>query len=343
MEYATPHYIGHGTDAHKEKANSVVQTAKGIYGIDAKNKGRTGNRQGQAEASSSTDVTNGFLRTTFLPKLEASKTMRPATETEKIETDFYRSLHAVAGHYKGFEPTETKTFGYPYNIALSVWEIENHLKKNVKNLSSLCLVEDGSGKAFFISEERYDTGTTLFYIHVLPLYRMLADHRKRKAGLLLLSVFAYLYHVADIPYYRQEDTYIYWHYEMIEDWIEQDEETELESSREELKLAKWCGDRIERKIFNRKNLEVFAGRIKSFSPRDDFERDCLNVAKETFSLYSDYPSTTVFRYAQYRYDETVESDELIAMHKYISFVADTNGWLYRTLADIVNDEFGSCT
>ncbi len=143
------------------------------------------------------------------------KTVRPAKKVEKIETDFYHSLSAVARHYNGFEPTDTRTFGYPYNIALSVWEVENHLKRHVKNWNSLRLVQDDKGKTFLISEEQYDTGTMLYYIPVIPLYKMLKNPSTKRAARLLLSVCSYLYHIADIPYYRQEDAYIYWQYEMI--------------------------------------------------------------------------------------------------------------------------------
>jgi len=270
--------------------------------MGTKDKRCTRNKQGQTEVSTTTDVANGFLRTTFLPKLEAMKTVQPATEVEKIETDFYCSLCAVARHYNGFEPMDTRTFGYPYNIALSVWEVDNHLKRNIRNWNCLRLVQDDKGKTFFISEEQYNTGTTLFYIPVIPLYKMLKDPKTKRAARLLLSVFAYLYHVADIPYYRQEDAYLYWQYEMIADWIEQDDEAELDSRKEELKVAQWCGEKMEQKIFNRKNLDVFAERIKAFIPTNDFEQECLNVAKGMFALYTDYPATTVFQNAKYVQD-----------------------------------------
>ncbi|MCH5684085.1 hypothetical protein LWM68_07255 [Niabella sp. W65] len=158
----------------------------------------------------------------------------------------------------------------------------------------------------------------------------------------MLSVFAYLYHVADIPYYRQEDAYLYWQYEMISDWIEQNDEAELDSRKEELKVAQWCGEKVEQKIFNHKNLEVFGRRITTFRPKNDFEQECLNVAQGIFSLYTEYPATTVFQHAKYADDEAEQEDEVIAMNKYISFIADGKGWLYETLAESVNNEFNEC-
>lgn len=342
MEYAAQYYIGHYPNAPKAKAKKALQTVGRVHSMGTKDKRRTRNKQGQTQVSTATDVANGFLRTTFLPKLEAMKTVQPPTKVEKIETDFYCSLCAVARHYNGFEPTDTRMFGYPYNIALSVWEVENHLKRNIRNWNSLQLVQDDKGKTFFISEEQYNTGTTLFYIPVIPLYKMLKEPKTKRAARLLLSVFAYLYHVADIPYYRQEDAYIYWQYEMIADWIEQDDEAELDSRKEELKVAQWCGEKMEQKIFNRKNLDVFAERIKAFIPANDFEQECLNVAKGMFSLYTDYPATTVFQNAKYVQDDEEQEDEVIAMRKYISFIADTKGWLYEKVAESVNNEFNEC-
>ena len=342
MEYATQYYIGHHPSAPKAKAKKTLQTVGRVHSMGTKDKRCTRNKQGQTEVSTATDVANGFLRTTFLPKLEAMKTVQPATEVEKIETDFYCSLCAVARHYNGFEPMDTRRFGYPYNIALSVWEVENHLKRNIKNWNCLRLVQDDKGKTFFISEEQYNTGTTLFYIPVIPLYKMLKDPKTKRAARLLMSVFAYLYHVADIPYYRQEDAYLYWQYEMIADWIEQDDEAELDSRKEELNVAQWCGEKMEQKMFNRKNLDVFAERIKAFKPKNDFEHECLHVAKEMFVLYTDYPTTTVFQHAKYVQDDEEQEDEIIAMRKYISFIADAKGWLYETVAESVNNEFNEC-
>lgn len=77
-----------------------------------------------------------------------------------------------------------------------------------------------------MAQERYNTGATLYYIPVIPLYQMLRNKNRKKTGLLLLSVCTYLYRIADIPYYRQEDSYLYWIYEMLTEWLEQDEEVD---------------------------------------------------------------------------------------------------------------------
>lgn len=339
MEHATQYYIGHHPNAAKAKAKKAVPPVERVYKMGSTNKRRPRNNQRQTQVSSYTNAANGFLKTTFLPKLEEMKIIHSAAEVEKTENDFYCSLCAVARHYNGFAPADTRSFGYPYNIALSVWEIENYLKRNVRNWNSLSLVQDENGKTFFISEEQYNTGTTLYYIPVIPLYKMLKNKSTKTAARLLLSVFAYLYHVADIPYYRQEGAYLYWQYEMIADWIEQDDEIELDGRKDELMIAGWCGDKMEQKICNSKNLDVFAERIKAFKPKNDFEQECLKIAKAALALYTDYPAATVFQHAKRWEDDTEQEDEVITMEKYISFIANTKGWLYETLAESVNNEF----
>jgi len=67
----------------------------------------------------------------------------------------------------------------------------------------------------------------------------------------------------------------------------------------------------------------------------------LKIAKEAFTLYTDYPATAVFQHAKYVEDEE-QDGEVIAMEKYISFIANAKGWLYETLAESVNNEFNEC-
>ncbi|PMX76362.1 hypothetical protein C1Y21_34515, partial [Pseudomonas sp. MPR-R2A3] len=81
-------------------------------------------------------------------------------------------------------------------------------KQTGSNWDSLQLVQDRM-KTFFISEERYQTGSTLYYIPVMPLFEMLHDPKRKRTAHLLVSVCSYLYHIADIPYYRQENSYLY--------------------------------------------------------------------------------------------------------------------------------------
>ena len=272
----------------------------------------------------------------FLPKLKETKTVQACRKSDKTERDFFQSLSKLAEHYQ-IEPMQSKQFPYPYNMALALWDMEEKLKQKVLDWEEIRLVQD-SKKIYFVSEERYNTKSTLFYIPIASLYRIL-QKRKRNAHL-LLSVCTYLYHIANIPYYRQEDSYLYWMYEMMNDWVEMDDQTEETAVYlAEIKQAEYIGNYMEQRIFNRINLTVFEQRINSFKAKDDFDNACLSVAKEASSLYQTYSNENIFRNAKTREEVSEEDIEnSIGMEKYISFYADHKGWLNERLIEMVNSE-----
>jgi hypothetical protein len=340
MNYAQTYYIGSNQPARAKKAKAVVPKAQRVHELDTKTKRCKRGSERQTQIRTNTNVANGFLNTSFLPKLKETKTVQACEKTAKTEKDFYTSLFQLAEHYK-IEPMQTSQFVYPYNMALARWDIEEKLKQRVLDWQEIRLLHD-SNKTYFISEEKYNTGTTLYYIPIEPLYQMLHDPKRRRNAQLLISVCSYLYHIADIPYFRQEDSYLYWMYEMHKEWAEQDDETaENQMYKLEFSKAEWVGDCIEQKIFNRINLQVFKQRLNAFKIRDVFDNQCMQVACKAFALYMEYPQESIFRNAPLNEDPDKEADEneTIGMEKYISFISHTKGWLYESIADNINNEF----
>ncbi|MCP1994413.1 hypothetical protein [Flavobacterium sp. HSC-61S13] len=340
MNYAQTYHIGDNQTARTKTTKAVVPTVERVRQLDAKTKGRKRNSKRQTEISTNENVANGFLKNSFLPKLKETKTVQACKKTAKMENDFYKSLSQLAEHYK-IELMQTNQFEYPYNMALAIWDIEKKLKQRVLNWEEIRLVQD-SKKTYFISEEKYNTGTTLYYIPIEPLYQMLHDPKRKRNAQLLISVCSYLYHIADIPYFRQEESYLFWMYEMHKDWVEQDDETEeTEVYKREFIKVELIGDSIEKKLFNRVNLQVFEQRLNAFKSRDTFDHDCWQMACNAFALYTEYPHASIFQNAPINEDPESEEEEneIIGMEKYISFIAHTKGWLYESIADSINNEF----
>ena len=224
MNYAQTYPIGNYHNTRTATTKAVAPPIERVRQLDAKAKGRKRSAERQTQIRTDSNVANGFLKSTFLPKLKETKTVQVCRKSDRTERDFFQSLSKMAEHYH-IEPMQTRQFPYPYNIALAISDIEEKLKQKVLDWEEIRLVQD-SKKTYFVSEERYNTGSTLFYIPVASLYRMLHNRKRKRNALLLLSVCAYLYHVADIPYYRQEASYLYWMYEMMNDWVEQDDYTD---------------------------------------------------------------------------------------------------------------------
>lgn len=340
MDYAKDNYFGNSATARAKKTKTASRTARRVYALDAETQRCRRGAERQAKVSACGNATDGFLKVSFLPRLQESKTLQACQDISKMESDFYSSLDSLAEHYH-IVPMATSHFEYPYNMALAVWDLEEKLKKSVRNFSELRLLQD-SHRTYLLSEEKFNTDTTLYYIPTHPIYQMLKDPKYKNNAQLLLSVCSYLYHSADVPYFRQQGSYLYWLYEMHREWTEQDEDRdENERYVREFDKAEGIGDCMGQKIFNRINLEVFEGRLKGFKSLDAFDKQCLDIAKKAFALFTDYPNESIFRNAPTHEEEQDEEteNESIGMEKYISFISNTKGWLYESIEESINNEF----
>ena len=340
MNYATDNDIGNSATVRAKKTKTGSRTARRVYGLDAETQGHQRGAERQTKVSACGNATDGFLNVSFLPRLQQSKTLQAVEDISKTESDFYASLDSLAEHYH-IVPMPTRHFEYPYNMALAVWDLEEKLKKSVGNFSELRLLQDNH-KTYLLSEEKYSTGTTLYYIPIEPIYQMLKAPKYKKNAQLLLSVCSYLYHIADVPYYRQQGSYLYWLYEMHREWTEEEQDRE-ENERyiREFDKAEFIGDCMGQKFFSPMNLNFFEKRLNGFKSRDAFDKQCLDIGKKAFAIYTDYPNESIFRNAPMNNrDEDEETEnESIGMEKYISFISDTKGWLYESIEESINNEF----
>ncbi len=348
MKYATKNYIGKNKNSRKAKAKTTAQTIRRICRVDEAGQKRFGHSERPTEISSDKSTSNGFLKCTFLPKLKENDVQELVTNEQnliqiqrkntKTESDFYQSLSQLAGHYR-LNPMTTRHFGYPYNIALALDDIQKQLKNKVRDWEEIRLIEE-KGKTYFVSEERYNTGATLYYIPIVPLYQLSKNSKRKQAVQLLQSVCSYLYHIVKVPYYRKQDSYLFWIYEMVEEWITSDDENvETPIYLSEIKQAEQIGDFMEQKIYNQNNLTRFKDHLKSFKAKDSFDNDCFMLARKIFSLYQQYPSATIYQNLQSNTEtEEYESDTIVSMDKYVSFCAEAKGLLFQTLFEVVNSD-----
>ena len=353
MKYATKNNLGKSKNTRKTKAKTTASTVGRICRLDEARQERFGNSERPTEISSDKSITNGFLKCTFLPKLKENNAQKLASDEQnliqiqrknaKTESDFYQSLSQLVEHYR-LNPMTTIHLGYPYNIALALDDIQKQLKNKVKDWEEIRLIEE-KGKTYFTSEERYNTGAILYYIPIVPLYRLSKNPKRKQSVQLLQSVCSYLYHIVKIPYYRKQDSYLFWMYEMASEWITSDDENEeTPIYLSEIKQAEQIGDFMEQKIYNQNNLTRFKVHLKNFKAKDIFENDCFMLARKIFSLYQQYPNATIYQNLQSNTEtEEYESDTIVSMDKYVSFCAEAKGLMFQTLFETVNSELQECT
>ena len=348
MKYATKNNLGKSKNTRKTKAKTTASTVGRICRLDEAGQKRFGNSERPTEICSDKSTSDGFLKCTFLPKLKENIAQKLASDEQnltqiqrkntKTERDFYQSLSRLTEHY-GLNPISTKYFGYPYNIALALDDIQKQLKNKVRDWEEIRLIEE-KGKTYFTSEERYNTGAILYYIPIVPLYRLSKNPKRKQAVQLLQSVCSYLYHIAGVPYYRKQDSYLFWMYEMVTEWITSDDENEeTPIYLSEIKQAEHIGDFMEQKIYNHHNLTRFKDHLKNFKAKDRFDNDCFILARKIFSLYQQYPNATIYQNLQSNTEtEEYESDTIVSMDKYISFCAEAKGLMFQTLFEAVNSD-----
>ncbi|MEJ5144697.1 hypothetical protein [Sphingobacterium sp. MYb388] len=350
MNYATPYHIGHFPITQRAKATGAIPTVGRIYPFLEAPQGCRGNKEGQKEVRTNRPVTDGFLSCKFLPKQEAGQAVQAYQGTERTERDFYNSLSHLAQHYN-LHPMHSKSYGYPYNIALALDDIQQQLKDKVRNWEQLSFLQDSRG-SYLETTECYSMGTTLLYIPVAPLFRLLKGPKCKHTAQLLLSVYAYLYHVAAVPYHGNENSYLYRTYEMLKDWVTDDEETEEGAELlQEIEQSVYIGEFIERKLYSHHNLDRFKHRLDNFKIKGDTDKACWDIANNFYQLLLQYPNETMFRSIPISIQddddddddfEEDDSERIIAMAKYISFCADSNGKLFEQLFESVNLEFQNC-
>ena len=339
MDYATKNHFGKNKNSRRTKTKGTAPTIGRIYRMDKTPKRHQRNTEGQTEIRSCATTTDGFLKSTFLPKLKAeNRVEQDGDNSIKIEKDFYQSLSQLAEHYQ-IQPKPTRDFGFPYNIALALDDIQKQLKNKVRDWEEIRLIEE-KGKTYFVSEERYNTGATLYYIPIVPLYQLSKNPKRKKVAQLLQSVCSYLYHIVKIPYYRKQDSYLFWMYEMVTEWITSDDENEeTPIYLSEIKQVGHIGDFMEQKIYNQYNLIRFKDHLKNFKAKDRFDNDCFMLAIKIFSLYQQYPNATIYQNLQSNTEtEEYESDTVVSMDKYVSFCSEAKGLLFQTLFEAVNSD-----
>ena len=155
MTYATTHYGGYDMPAQRAKTKAIASTVKRVRKLDATDKGRQRNPKGQTAVRADTYAADGFLRNSFLPKLAEMETIQACKKTANMEGDFYQSLSLLAEHYQ-IKPMPTQIYGYPYNMALALWNVEEQLKNKVKDWEEIKLIQQNK-KTFLTSQERYNT------------------------------------------------------------------------------------------------------------------------------------------------------------------------------------------
>ncbi|WP_062052964.1 hypothetical protein [Aquimarina longa] len=341
MNYATQHHTGYNSVTQQTSATAISPTFRGIFSLSETSKRPSENSKRQATSCTDISIANGFLRTQFSPKMQVSEEItkqskKVQTQTEK---DFYKSLIQLADYYK-VRPMKTQHLEYPYNIRLAYWDIKRKLKETLNDNNEVHIIQTAENQTVLSVSETYDTDSYLYYVPIHSLFKMLNNKEYKQTKILLFSVFSYLYRNIGIPFYREEDAYLFWLYDMTKDWIiegemyDGDEEHKTQTLKE-IAQCEYIGDTILKKIQSQENLHHWQQRLQSFCVKNEFDNKLFSIAEQFYQLWQDYPNECVFRYAN---PQNEYNDECLTMDKYLSFTCSFEGVLQDQINEILNND-----
>ncbi|WDF55800.1 hypothetical protein [Mucilaginibacter sp. KACC 22063] len=212
--------------------------------------------------------------------------------------------------------------------------------------ASVMLLQDLGYPARLATVKTYNTGHCLYYIPVRPFWQMKNEPSKQACFELTRTLFAYLYQIAGVPYFR-EPGYLDNTYDSLENWISEvddngneDEEEEIFRKRQfaEFELLKQAGDLLLPDIKKPLDLALWENQLQTFAATDKHGKDLREVAYEFLKLVKDYPSRAIKESMHYELYEGEENYQ-IYWENYISFYWSGRDALESMLYDMVNNEF----
>ena len=234
---------------------------------------------------------------------------------------------------------ESVTGSFPQSIYHS-WQTVSGALKRIDGKLECIIASDEKQVATLATITRYNTGMCLYYIPVRPLCYWVQNSQSQKLAGLLLSVFAYLHQVVEVPFYTEPGSYVGCQYQMIEDWVNDDQEDEgyRDEQLDELYTMHNAGLKLHAQIGKPEYVERFGEIVLNFNPADDWEKDWQLLADEFLQLYRQYPERSIFDHIHsgllYPEDE-----DRISADQYISFYWSGYGCLADTLFETIDCNF----
>ncbi len=274
---------------------------------------------------------NGFLNHVFKPFYNI-----PSTNWKKTEREFFYSLSNLCGLYKWNEP-DTSDLDYPLNVA-SAFEIVKN--KCLERKLSCIITKDERNGTSITTVKTFDNGYTLYYIPVRPVWLLLRNQTRPILTGIWLEIFRYLYHITGVAYYKQ-DSYLYRMYEILQNWIDDDCDSEDEAYKKEQQKTMCnmhdAGDKLFTYLkqgFSAKQLQQL---LQQYRLSGYYEIEMEKIITDCLQLWADYPNRSVSDNIDCNVAIS-EHEEIIYLDNYLSFFWSSYDNLYDTLMEMINDE-----
>ena len=280
---------------------------------------------------------NGFLNHTFKPFWLFDG------NTERAETEYFRSLKNICKYYD-LQIPDVSGLSFPQNIYQS-WQVTNERVKAINKKLDCIILKDEAHEAVLATINQFDTGRTLYYIPVKPLWKWVSDVGQQPVADVVTAIFAYLYQVVQIPMYSDYNTFLADQYRYVEDMINEEiyeddaeEKAYKEEQLTELSMLQNSGIKLGRLMDEKERLEQMEDTILNYANAEVRDNDLAILAIEFVKLYKAYPNRNMFD--SIRPDLYYpEVNERIKADEYISFYWSGDDMVIETVMSMIDCSF----
>lgn len=234
----------------------------------------------------------GFLNHSFSPLVNGyAKELNAAS---RVTESIFSAARNLCDLY-GIKLSDDKHLIYPQNVSRLVEDLQEQIAATDKDANVLVISSEDRLPTLAVTKV-FDTKTTLYYLPVEPLHFLMQHKERRTTGELLLSVLCYFYQIGGIPYFGENDSYLYYVYQMIYDWYSDEEICEDPKERQYMidhtQLVESESSNLLKSLSDKDQLALLNDRLRQFDPNtkaekfESYRHPCERIDREVFqSLY----------------------------------------------------------
>ena len=324
-----------GQDNQNQKGKRGMEITTALRSVNGKIKPfarcKRGTAQPVTERTCGADR-NGFLSHQFKPFWAYDG------NRDRAEREFLCSLSNLCQYYDLPIPAAING-NFPQSIYHTYQAICEQLKSRDGKLQCVVLKDD-SNNATLATLKQFDTGMTLYYIPVRPVWHWVQSSEGQHIAELILGIFAYLHQVVGVPFFADQSSYLASQYDYIEQMVndEQDEEPYRQQQKDEIYTLTNAGLKLHNLISDPQRLAQFEQTVLNFHHADNWELDWEIVAIAFLQLYRQYPKRNIFDHIHSGLLYPADEDRISA-DQYISFYWSGDDCLSECLFDMINCHF----
>lgn len=206
-----------------------------------------------------------------------------------IGRQFYRSLHLLCEHY---QLTSILPIREDAAELTGLLERVSAILEKEHRVDTMVIAEE-NGRICLATAEVLDTGRTLYYLPVRPMWQLSRNPDQAELGELVLAIYAWFFHQHNLPGFSRPG-YVDSQYHVMENWAEEiEDEEERKEQFEALALISARQTEVFRLIETPFHISRLQNAIHAYRSSKEPKRQMLDIAEEVLRLHESYPDRSL--------------------------------------------------